>query len=264
MRVVLVVLCIVFSVGQVKSQALPAGNWTKNDCSSNPHTLYNYLDAENVVAMIFGMGCTSCTDAASYFSNLRTVYNVSHPGRFKAFYMDYMDVAGNTCSNAVIPVLTSYPLDAGFDSCSNELLYYTTAEPMSYVVVAAGSSHTIIYSVKKNIFEYSDSVAIKTAIDNFLNAVGIKDQESGIDSFSNIYPNPSTGNANITVDLTEEVAVKIEVYNSFGSLVYRGAEQKLIGKNKLSIDCTNFNSGLYFVIVTAGNSKVTKRLVVNK
>ncbi|HWY12918.1 MAG TPA: T9SS type A sorting domain-containing protein [Bacteroidia bacterium] len=49
-----------------------------------------------------------------------------------------------------------------------------------------------------------------------------------------------------------------------GSLVYDENEQQLSGKNKLNIDCTNFNSGLYFITVTAGNSKVTKRLVVNK
>jgi hypothetical protein len=94
--------------------------------------------------------------------------------------------------------------------------------------------------------------------------VGINENSSVLESVSNIYPNPSTNNANITVVLTDEVPVKVQVFNSLGSLVYNGTEQNLSGKNKLAVDCSNFHSGLYFITVTAGNSKVTKRLVVNK
>lgn len=93
---------------------------------------------------------------------------------------------------------------------------------------------------------------------------GVNEHANVLESVSNIYPNPSTNNANITVVLTDEVPVKVQVFNSLGALVYNGTEQSLSGKNKLAVDCTNFNSGLYFITVTAGNSKVTKRLVVNK
>lgn len=93
---------------------------------------------------------------------------------------------------------------------------------------------------------------------------GVNENKSAIENVSDIYPNPSTNNANITVVLAQESSVKVQVFNSLGSLVYNGNEQQLIGKNKMNIDCTNFNSGLYFITVTAGNSKVTKRLVVNK
>lgn len=94
--------------------------------------------------------------------------------------------------------------------------------------------------------------------------LSVNENANVLESVSNIYPNPSTNNANITVVLTDEVPVKVQVYNSLGALIYTGAEQHLSGKNKLAVDCTNFNNGLYFITVTAGNSKVTKRLVVNK
>ena len=98
----------------------------------------------------------------------------------------------------------------------------------------------------------------------FNQLLSVNENASVMESVSNIYPNPSTNNANITIVLTDELPVKIQVFNSLGSLVYTGAEQQLSGKNKLAVDCTNFNSGLYFITVTAGNAKVTKRLVVNK
>lgn len=94
--------------------------------------------------------------------------------------------------------------------------------------------------------------------------LSVNENSSVVESVSNIYPNPSNNNANITVVLTDEVPVKVQVFNSLGSLVYNGTEQNLSGKNKLAVDCSNFHSGLYFITVTAGNSKVTKRLVVNK
>ncbi len=94
--------------------------------------------------------------------------------------------------------------------------------------------------------------------------MSVNEHHNMFESVSNVYPNPSTNNANITVILTDEALVKVQVYNSLGALVYTGAEQHLIGKNKLAVDCTNFNNGLYFITVTAGNAKVTKRLVINK
>ncbi|MBK7666478.1 MAG: T9SS type A sorting domain-containing protein [Sphingobacteriaceae bacterium] len=94
--------------------------------------------------------------------------------------------------------------------------------------------------------------------------LSVNENATVLESVSNIYPNPSTNNANINVVLTDEAPVKIQVFNSLGSLVYNSTEQNLNGKNKLAVDCSNFHSGLYFITVTAGNSKVTKRLVVNK
>jgi hypothetical protein len=94
--------------------------------------------------------------------------------------------------------------------------------------------------------------------------MSVNENTNVLENISNVYPNPSTNNANLSVVLTDEVPVKVQVFNSLGALVYNGAEQQMNGRNKLTVDCTNFNNGLYFITVTAGNSKITKRLVVNK
>ncbi len=93
---------------------------------------------------------------------------------------------------------------------------------------------------------------------------GIKENSSAIVSVSDIYPNPSTNNSNLNIVLNGENNVKVQVYNTLGSLVYNGLEQKLIGQNTISLDCSKFQSGLYFVTVSAGDSKITKRLIINK
>jgi hypothetical protein len=106
-----------------------------------------------------------------------------------------------------------------------------------------------------------DTLSFKIMYNQIL---GVKENASVISKLTDVYPNPSTNTANITVVLADEVPVKIQVYNSLGSVIYNGAEHRLNGENKLTVDCSNFNSGLYFITVTAGDSKITKRLVVNK
>jgi hypothetical protein len=120
------------------------------------------------------------------------------------------------------------------------------------------------YFVNYKIFDVSnpsDSISFEVRYNEFLS---VQENNKVISSVGNVYPNPSTGLANFDVVLNQDSPVKIEVYNSIGSLVYKNSEQRLIGKNKLSVDCSNFNSGLYFVTLTSGDSKVTKRLTVTK
>ena len=120
------------------------------------------------------------------------------------------------------------------------------------------------YFVNYTVFDVNninDSVCFTVKYNEFLS---VSENTDVIETVGNLYPNPTTNNVQLSLVLKQESPVKIQVYNSLGSLIYNGIEQKLSGKNKLSINCTNFNSGLYFVIVTAGNSKVTKRLVINK
>jgi len=80
---------------------------------------------------------------------------------------------------------------------------------------------------------------------------------------SDVYPNPSGGQAAISIVLTHDCPVKVQVHNSIGTLLHSDNEQLLAGKNNLQVDCSQYPSGLYFVTVIAGDSKITKRLVIN-
>lgn len=120
------------------------------------------------------------------------------------------------------------------------------------------------YVVSYTLFDInnvSDSIMFYVKYNAILS---VQENNNVLESVSNIYPNPATNMANVTVNLTRETPVKVQVYNSIGALVYSGNEQKSPGKNKVSVDCTLFNSGLYFMTLTAGDTKITKRLVINK
>lgn len=79
-------------------------------------------------------------------------------------------------------------------------------------------------------------------------------EETEQNSFS-IYPNPSKDVLNIKLALNNK-SLKIEVFDILGKLVYHTNST-----NNKSINTSNWNSGLYFVKISSGNSEITKRFV---
>ncbi|MEZ5083958.1 MAG: T9SS type A sorting domain-containing protein [Bacteroidales bacterium] len=77
------------------------------------------------------------------------------------------------------------------------------------------------------------------------------------------YPNPATNVLNIQYSLIEDAEVSVGVYDLLGSKVM---EEKLSAQsNQLQntrMDVSTLDSGLYFVTISAGESKVTKKVQV--
>lgn len=122
------------------------------------------------------------------------------------------------------------------------------------------------YYVRYKIFNVSnpnDSISFNYKYNEFP-GIGINENVNTIESVSDVFPNPSNNAVNFSLQLKKESDVKVEVFNSLGSLVYTTTESRSVGKNKLSFDCSKYNSGLYFVTISAGESKITKRLVISK
>lgn len=147
---------------------------------------------------------------------------------------------------------TSAPFDNSKDNGQPFIVYFDEG--------AAVGKYFIRYTIS-NVNNLSDQVSFLYIYNDF---AGISENTKTLEEVGNVYPNPATNQAHVSFNLNEAASVKTQVYNSLGALVYNGAEQMLAGKNKLNIDCSNYNSGLYFVTITAGGTKITKRLVVDK
>lgn len=214
-----------------------ATNWTIDDCNTVSHTLYNYLDSQEVVVMEFAMGCGSCTQAAGYLMNLKSQYAITHPGKVNWFYMDYW--ASNNCSN-VTATAAPYAFDAVFAGCMPQKNdYYPSISPMPAIVIAAGNYHTVIY---QNLTWYnSDTALIKTAIDQFFNTVGLENENSK-DIF--LYPNPAK--EKLFVNVASNVVSEIEVFDMFGKSIH--TDYKMEGEI-IVVDIDHLPAGKYVLVV---------------
>ena len=87
---------------------------------------------------------------------------------------------------------------------------------------------------------------------NFLNAIDIS-----------VSPNPSSGLLNISLALENKENVTIVVSNALGQVVSY-SKYNSISNDIVSLDLSNQNEGVYFIIVSNGKYKIVKKVVLNK
>lgn len=94
---------------------------------------------------------------------------------------------------------------------------------------------------------------------------GIK-QNMPVENISDVsqnYPNPANGETYVTVNLANSVPLSMEVYSLTGQRVlsedYGISSQ---GTHTLTINASQLPSGVYFYTVTAGESKMTRKMIV--
>jgi hypothetical protein len=96
--------------------------------------------------------------------------------------------------------------------------------------------------------------------------LGIEDQEAPTNNLSSVsqnFPNPFNNESYITVNLANATNLSVEVYTLTGQLVSaKDYGYKSNGSHTLTINGADLNSGIYFYTVTAGENKVTCKMIV--
>lgn len=96
-------------------------------------------------------------------------------------------------------------------------------------------------------------------------AMGINTNFNNLSSVSNVYPNPSSSKSFIDVNALKELSgTSLKVYNCLGSIVSTKEINLEKGKNTLSIDSENLETGIYFVKITNGSSTLTRKITITK
>ncbi len=95
-------------------------------------------------------------------------------------------------------------------------------------------------------------------------AVSVKNISSQFTSVSDVYPNPSANKANLNISSISEVETTISICNTLGSVVSVKKIELTVGKNNIPLDIENLNTGIYFVTISSGNSKIVKKFTINK
>jgi len=94
---------------------------------------------------------------------------------------------------------------------------------------------------------------------------GVKENSAPIFDYDVMqnYPNPFTGSSTVQVNVRHTSELSLEVTNMMGQVVYTvdaGVAQP--GMKTLTIDGTKLTTGVYFYTVRAGETAITKKMIV--
>ncbi|MBI3500499.1 MAG: T9SS type A sorting domain-containing protein [Bacteroidetes bacterium] len=179
---------------------------------------------------------------------------------------------GLDIANAIFPAVT---LTSGADTLTVHLNISTGVTPTIYKsggggYVSGQNNYSDIAKVQK--FDSTMGVTSGGTINSILFWFGAKigggaavnNLSSNLLSVS-ATPNPAFDVTTIRYELNESENVSLSIVDLSGKEVFSQAQgTKAQGKHQVKVDVSNFNSGMYFYTLTAGNYKMTGKMSVVK
>jgi hypothetical protein len=93
--------------------------------------------------------------------------------------------------------------------------------------------------------------------------VGVEENIASAINTIEMYPNPAKDYTYINLNLSRNENVQVTVTNLLGQQVYaKNYGMTFAGNNKLALNTSYLGGGVYFVTVTAGQNKVSSKLIV--
>ncbi len=144
-----------------------------------------------------------------------------------------------------------------FDTIANT---YNLQDSLTYFVQIENGE---VYKLHFNAFEGSSTGKIK--FNKELVSTGPTGIQSSNEALSlhSIYPNPSSGSADIVFSNTIKGNITIRVYNLVGNLVYQNNADSNNGLNSFRINLDFVENGVYLVQIGNGFFVKTQKLVIN-
>ncbi len=90
-----------------------------------------------------------------------------------------------------------------------------------------------------------------------------KGENAGIYDFV-IFPNPTSGEANMAFQLPAEQAFTLRIFETSGRMIYSQEQVGIEGENTMSLPLENLAPGVYLIDFQSENWKVQKRLVLQR
>ena len=252
------ILYFLLSPGIVLSQAT---NFITDDCNGVQHSLFDSLDAGNVIVIAWVMPCGPCATYSITAYNATQTFVSSHPGRVHFYMVD--DYANTSCVN-----LNNWANANGFPSSlittfsSSDISmdgYGTHGMPK--VVVLGGLDHAIYFN--ENDVAITKS-GVELAINNALSAPMMINEE---DNYARliIHSNP-VSNGILNFSLSNQVIkedLQIRIFNYLGQPVKSLNTSSILHEIGFNIlDVSNLKNGLYYLDITSNSKTVTANFLI--
>lgn len=166
-------------------------------------------------------------------------------------------------------------IDSYFQLCNSGICFLNLPKSGSMPTITSGNMgwikfhmfsgrtngvNTIKYVLKNGSIQ-ADTL---TFIINVIGGItGIKELKNVKDNVV-VYPNPSSSETTIQLNLFESSDVTITSLNPLGQCVYTEKANFNMGLNLIQVNTEQYSSGIYTLIMTTKNGVITKKLTVTK
>ncbi len=135
----------------------------------------------------------------------------------------------------------------------------------NYTIPTTGSQPIVKENLHVVVFVQDNSnKEILQAAKFSLGSYGIKENNTAISQLV-VYPNPFSSNAQVYFNLTKTENVRIDVYNVIGKNVYSSDNVVMnVGEHNLQLNAQEWNAGMYFVTLTAGDHSMTQKISIER
>jgi hypothetical protein len=147
--------------------------------------------------------------------------------------------------------------------------YYSPASLLNNVEIVSNNVNIWlegVYSIGYRVTDPSGNKSIvfnRTVNVNYWNDNTTSIDDVSLDNSINVYPNPSSGDVNISFDLPFNTEVSIAVYNMTGQKVVDLGTVET-GAENVSINMNDQANGVYLIKLTTQGKSVTKQLILNR
>ncbi len=90
---------------------------------------------------------------------------------------------------------------------------------------------------------------------------GVSEHNANLNSVE-VYPNPTSSNANVMVNLKNSQEVTVSVFNATGKMVSSQTKNLPMGTSILNLEVAKLSAGIYFVNIIEGTSLISKKLII--
>ena len=177
-------------------------------------------------------------------------------------WSDPLDVTINTNpavelgEDITITQLQTTTLDAGNPGAS--YLWSNGALTQTITVGYTGNpADTYFVDVTSNSCTASDTVTV-----NFTDPVGIPEHIGKLDV--SITPNPNDGTFRMTVTSATDKSFDLKIISILGTVVYHMQDVGLQTRYSKTIEVPGLRDGVFYIVVTTENDKITRKMVVQK
>ena len=165
-------------------------------------------------------------------------------------------------------------LDSEFDLCNSGACFNTLPANGAMATITPGQKgwlklhmfsgktnglNTIKYVLKNGTVQ-TDTLTFKIYVGN---TTGVKDLKN-VKDWITMYPNPTTSDTKLQLDISETGDVSISTLNGLGQSVYSATTHCLAGLNSIVLETKNYDSGIYTILIHTKNGTISKKLTVTK